>query len=276
MKALTGIRLALTLLLAAIVFPLPILIAWPISEQRRRKVMFYPWLVFARGLRRIFLANVTVEGREFAGGPFEHGHLFICNHLSLADTPLLVSVFPLPFIAKRETLKVPIIGQAGYMAGNIVFDRSDQDARRRVIGEAIRRIKEVNSIYLFPEGTRSKTGIPKAEPYWAMICAAWDEGIDVVPMAIHGSRDVLRRPTARVRIKLSAPIKCADHPDRDQFARACWNRVLEMFYELKAVAETGVPREITDVTPSPTLPAVFGDVLEQVVPDVQEKRSPSE
>lgn len=77
MKIITALRVVLMMLWAAACFLLPMAIALPLSERWRRKVMFYPWFVFAHALRYIFGASVTVEGKQFTGGKYENEHLFI-------------------------------------------------------------------------------------------------------------------------------------------------------------------------------------------------------
>jgi 1-acyl-sn-glycerol-3-phosphate acyltransferase len=245
MKFLTAVRLAATILLAALILGPPTLLAVPFRQSVRSRIMFYPFWAFAYLTRYLYSAKVTVAGREFTGGRFGRGHLYVSNHLSLADTPLLVSVYPQPFMAKRETVKVPIIGQAGYMSGNILFDRADPEARKRALRLAVERIRELRSIYVFPEGTRSKTGVPKNEPHLGMMLAAWDENIPVVPIAIYGSQRLLRTFSAKVTIKYSAPLQPRDFATREGFARACWGRVLEMFYELKAAADGTDPSPVS-------------------------------
>ncbi|HNB72446.1 MAG TPA: lysophospholipid acyltransferase family protein [Acidobacteriota bacterium] len=280
MKFITAIRLAVMMVLAAIFFSIPLVIALPLSPKWRRKVMFYPWFGFANSLRLLFGATVQVTGREYVGGEYEQHHLYICNHLSMADIPILVTVYPLPFVAKKEVMKVPIIGWAGLMSGNVSFDRSDPVARKKVVYETLRRIKEVNSIYIFPEGTRSKTGIPKAEPYLSMMAAAWTEKIDVIPMAIHGSKNVLTDLTSDVRIKLDPPMRCADYPNADRFAQACWSRVIEMFYELNADAKaagsrTAIPAEMVPPTPA-TASTRLNEVFESVSQEIHDEPSTTE
>jgi 1-acyl-sn-glycerol-3-phosphate acyltransferase len=245
MKIITGLRLAATLLLAALILLVPAWIALPFRQPMRTRIMTYPFKFFSYLLRWVFGVRLTAEGHEHTRGPLARNHLFISNHLSLADTPLLLSLSPYPFIGKKEVLRVPIIAFAGNIGGNLLFDRADPEDRKRVQRDAIRRIREVSSIYLFPEGTRSKTGEPKPEPYWGLIWTAWQENIAVVPIAIFGSEKIIEQLTTRVWIKYGQPLLPTDFPTKEQFATACWQRVRVMFDELKAAAESLVPGSIT-------------------------------
>lgn len=247
MKVVTGLRLVIVILIAAAVLPIPALIALPFRNQRTRTVILAPaYQVFSYLTRWVFLVRLTVEGREFIGGKYAFGHLNISNHLSFADTPILLSLNPCPMIGKKEAVRVPVIGIVGNVAGNILFDRKDPNDRRRVITETIARLKYAHSIYLFPEGTRSKTGDPKPEPHFGLIWAAWEANIPVLPIALYGSQRTLKQLSTRVSIKFDRPLLPSGFSTREQFAQACWDRVIEMFNELKVAAESYT------VTPRPT------------------------
>ncbi|MFQ3589542.1 MAG: lysophospholipid acyltransferase family protein [Chloracidobacterium sp.] len=238
MKIITGLRLAITLLLAALILLVPAWIALPFRQPLRTRIMTYPFQFFSYLLRWVFGVRLTADGHQHTRGALMKNHLFISNHLSLADTPLLLSLSPYPFIGKKEVLSVPIIAFAGNVGGNLLFDRKDPEDRKRVQRAAVQRMREVSSIYLFPEGTRSKTGEPKPEPHWGLIWTAWQENIGVVPIAIFGSEKILEQLTTRVWIKYGQPLLPADFPTKEQFATACWQRVCVMFEELKTSAET--------------------------------------
>jgi 1-acyl-sn-glycerol-3-phosphate acyltransferase len=239
MKVVTGLRLVIVILIAAAVLIPPALVALPFRSQRTRTAILAPaFQFFSYLLRLVFCIRLRVEGREYMGGKYTFGHLLISNHLSLADTPLLLSLHPCPMIGKKEAVKVPVIGVVGNIAGNILFDRKDPNDRRRVITETIQRIRDVHSIYLFPEGTRSKTGDPKPEPHFGLIWAAWEANIPVLPIAIYGSQRTLRQFTTRVLVKFDTPLLPSGFGTREQFAQACWDRVIEMFNELKVAAES--------------------------------------
>ncbi len=240
MKIITALRLATTILLAALILLVPALVALPFRQPARTRIMTYPFQLFSYLLRWIFGVRLAAEGQRHTRGPLMKNHLFISNHLSLADTPLLLSLSPYPFIGKKEVRSVPIIAFAGNIGGNLLFDRDDPEDRKRIHRDAVRRMREVSSIYLFPEGSRSKTGEPKPEPRWGLIWTAWQENIGIVPIAIFGSEKVFEQLTTRVWIKYGQPLLPADFSTKEQFAVACWQRVHVMFNELKAAAKATV------------------------------------
>ena len=86
--------------------------------------------------------------------PLQQPTLFVGNHLSYLDIPLLMSQVPVVFLGKAEIAKWPILGSAGQLAG-VVFVKRDSDGSRR---EATRAILDClqnrgMSLGLFPAGT---------------------------------------------------------------------------------------------------------------------------
>lgn len=104
-------------------------------------------------------ARLDVEGLENLNCDFKRPYLFICNHLSNSDGLLLNKVLEkekIIFIAgkKLESNSLTNLGFKIVRSIPILPNSPDKDAIKRVIGV----IKEGNSILIFPEGTRSRTG----------------------------------------------------------------------------------------------------------------------
>ncbi len=85
--------------------------------------------------------------------------VYIANHKGLFDTVTLVSTINDPCIAivKREVERMPIISRWVRALGCIYLDRDDIRQSLEAILEGIKELKEGQSIFIFPEGTRSKT-----------------------------------------------------------------------------------------------------------------------
>lgn len=84
----------------------------------------------------------------------EPGVLFVGNHISYLDIPLLMSFTKdISFVAKAEIAKWPIIGPAAIFAGT-VFVRRDSLNSRKAAREAIERaLAQGKRIAIFPSGT---------------------------------------------------------------------------------------------------------------------------
>jgi 1-acyl-sn-glycerol-3-phosphate acyltransferase len=239
MRVVDALRIAVGFFLAVVTFTVPIAIGWMVPMAWRRAIFYLPWLVFARGICIIFRIERQISGCEQIKPGFHRRRLFICNHQSALDIPLLVSIYPLPFLTKRENLYIPFLGLAGLLAGSVSFNRKNAGERRRVLQKIIDRVSRHTSLYIFPEGTRSRTGEIQQRIFPALLRAAWRAGIDVVPIAIDGSLQVIghRPPAGRrypVAIKIGPVIEAGRFSDDRAFADHCWQQVVSQFRSLRS------------------------------------------
>ena len=152
--------------------------------------------------------------------------IFIGNHASLFDPPLMISTLPCRpvFMAKRELARVPFLGWVIWLADFIFIDRGHRGAARRSLKQAARRIRAGQSIVAFPEGTRSRDGhlLPfKKGPF----LLALEAGVPVVPFAIQGGPEILPKGTWRVQggpylIRLGAPLEPGDYANPEALRMA--------------------------------------------------------
>jgi 1-acyl-sn-glycerol-3-phosphate acyltransferase len=130
-----------------------ILIEW---ATRRLKVV-YPVSVFGgRVWLRLIGVRVQVKGEE----NLERGraYVLISNHRSYIDPPALLSFLKkrLGFIAKKELLKVPVLGQGMRYVNAIAIDRSNRVRAIQTMQTAAERLRSGISYIVFAEGTRAK------------------------------------------------------------------------------------------------------------------------
>lgn len=168
--------------------------------------------------------------------------LYIANHQSYIDIPLIITKFQVPPIMKKEVLYIPIIGLVGYASGALVVSRSRNDSRRKVFEQTKRRIlKEEIGIQYYPEGTRSKLAHPKpdSEIKKTLIYFAYDNNVPVIPVSMYGTRGVLTkmgtiRPNRHLGVIVHHELHPSDFPDRETFAKAAWDKVLVGYDEMRA------------------------------------------
>ncbi len=88
-------------------------------------------------------------------------YLVVSNHISTFDPMLAITrlkLDPLICVTKKENLKIPICGSFIHHAGFIPLDRRDSHSAVQMVKTATEYLKEnQSSIYICPEGTRSKT-----------------------------------------------------------------------------------------------------------------------
>jgi 1-acyl-sn-glycerol-3-phosphate acyltransferase len=185
------------------------------------------WLLAPRYIRSTawcFGIRRDLQGWEALPMDVRNGQrpaVFIGNHASLFDPPLMISTLPCQpvFMAKRELARVPFLGWVMWLAGFIFIDRGRRGAARRSLKKAAARIRAGQSIVAFPEGTRSRDGhlLPfKKGPF----LLAMEASVPVVPFAIQGGPEILPKGTWRVQagpylIRVGAPLEPGDftHPE---------------------------------------------------------------
>jgi 1-acyl-sn-glycerol-3-phosphate acyltransferase len=80
--------------------------------------------------------------------------IFVANHRSYLDIPVCYLAMPQPFrfIGKAELGKLPLFGFM-YRKLHILVDRESKMARMRALILAGQRLKQGNSLFIYPEGT---------------------------------------------------------------------------------------------------------------------------
>lgn len=101
--------------------------------------------------------NVTVIGAENIP---DEPCVFMGNHTSILDCPLLIVTAKrsVGFIAKKELMKVPVLGYWIKQSKCVPIDRENVREAIKVINQGVQNIKDGHSMAVFPEGTRSPDG----------------------------------------------------------------------------------------------------------------------
>ena len=107
--------------------------------------------IFHKLLLWLINVNVEVEGKS---NPGDVPTLYISNHLSYLDIPVLGSKLNGRFIAKNEISNWPIMGYLSKI-GNTIFINRNLSFLKRNKSIIYDFISKGNSIILFPEGTTS-------------------------------------------------------------------------------------------------------------------------
>ncbi len=103
--------------------------------------------------------KVDVHNFEIMDQP-HGGRIYVMNHISMDDicTMIQISQKPLHFISKIENEKAIAIGLGCRGIDCYFIDRKDARQSLKVLRQAAEDAKHGEDIFLFPEGTRSKTG----------------------------------------------------------------------------------------------------------------------
>ena len=156
----------------------------------------------ARLWSRLILATSLVRVRRRGLEnlvPGQH-YVYVANHQSYMDIPILFAYLPVPFriMAKASLFSIPIVGWHLRRTGNLPISFTNVRADARRLLEAVRYIREGHSIVVFPEGRRSVSGGIE-EFKTGIFLAALKAGAPIIPVTIRGTRRVLPRDSWTIR-----------------------------------------------------------------------------
>ena len=150
-----------------------------------------PAIIWARTLCALSLVHIKVQGHENIDP--KASYIFVANHQSLYDMPLVYGWLKNNFkwIIKKEFRKMPIMGKTCELMGHIFIDRSNPMRAKHSLDLAKQNLKQGNSsIFLFPEGTRTRTGQIGKFKRGAFTIAS-DLHLPIVPVTINGAFNAL-------------------------------------------------------------------------------------
>lgn len=185
-----------------------------LATRRRDVALRMAARCWAPGLTGGAGARLVVEGADAVD--WSRPYLLVSNHQSVIDICALFQAVPVPlhFLLKQEMAKVPFVGWYARACGMLFIERDNPRAGPRLRREAAALLGDGHTLCLFPEGTRSRTGV--VAPFkGGGFQSAIDAGVDVLPVAIDGAGDVLPPEGFRVRagvitVRFGAPLPTGD------------------------------------------------------------------
>lgn len=140
-------QLRLAFRLAALVLTLLVLLVLHGLWQLFRLPSPWPRL-FLGSFGRIAGARVRVTGT-----PLRRDVVFLANHLSWIDIPVLAGVTGTTFIAKAELAAIPVIGWLCTLNHTLFVRRGDRMGVGEQVASIARALADGWAVTLFPEGT---------------------------------------------------------------------------------------------------------------------------
>ena len=142
-------------------------------------------------------AKIIVNGLENI--PKDTACLFVANHTSFFDVIISYSFMDRPtgYIAKKEFGKYPSLHAWMCFIRCLFIDRKDVKQGMKTILKAVEYLKSGINIFVFPEGTRSKTGemLPFKEGSMKM---AEKSGCPIIPIAISNTASMFENHFPRI------------------------------------------------------------------------------
>lgn len=218
-------RTAIAMLFVGIATPVGALLFFPWTWLTGSANALYATAMWiARNGLRLAGVHVEIEGKEHIDPGATY--IFMCNHVSNLDPPVLIVNLPRrsSVLVKKELFQVPILGQAMRLGDLVPVDRRNREAAVNSMREAEAVMAKGLNMMVFPEGTRSRDGrlLPfKKGPFYL----AMDSGVPVVPVTILGSETLMPKGSSlihpgRVRLVFHKPLLPSQFSDKEELIAA--------------------------------------------------------
>jgi 1-acyl-sn-glycerol-3-phosphate acyltransferase len=181
------------------------------------------WIAHA-GVRA---AGIRTEIRGLEHVPDGRSCIFMCNHVSNLDPPVVLPLLPgrSSVLLKKELMGIPILGRAMRMGQFVPVERGQRrDAAKASVNAAAGALRSGLHILVFPEGTRSLDGRLsnfKKGPFYL----ALETGAPIVPIAVAGTERMMKKGSAAItpgvaRVQLLPVIESSEYATREELMRA--------------------------------------------------------
>lgn len=180
------------------------------------------------------------------GLPSDRTVLFVSNHISWSDIPIIGSLAPIRFLSKAEVGRWPLIGWLAREAGTLFIQRGGGQARR-VRDQITENLTAGENVLVYPEGTTS-AGLTVLPFHGLLLKAAPESNTPVQPVTIAYRRAgrpdhlspfigddefhnhllrILKQPSAKVDVIFHPTVEAAEGTSTSEFAARLRDAVLE-------------------------------------------------
>jgi 1-acyl-sn-glycerol-3-phosphate acyltransferase len=169
-------------------------------------------------LLRIALSPVRVVGAENFHPAL--AAVYVSNHLSYMDTPVVLSKLPFQFriLARHDLFKIPFIGWYLQRSGQIPVDSTSLRSTLASLNRGVKALRAGMPLVIFPEGGRSVDGHLQdflSGPAYMAIRAQ----VPIVPMALIGTYELMPMHTYHLTPRpllliVGAPISTAGYTSK--------------------------------------------------------------
>lgn len=206
------------------------------------------WALFLTG------SKMKIRGREKIR--LDRNYIYMPNHQGNADPVAAFISIPhdVKAIAKKEFFKTPILSAACRLERFIPVDRKNHESAVRSVEQSIRQLLAGDSFLIYPEGTRTKTGVMGGFRKGGFI-AAIRANVPIVPVTIDGCYDIMKKGEFKIRpgritVTFHEPIEVSDYTleDRDRLleeVRAAIISGLEFPHRMEAEQDVARPDPVS-------------------------------
>lgn len=203
-----------------------------VRGKRRRNEMINKWVprwartnLWIYGIKVDARGSYANDGRLYpACGANGVGRIFVMNHRSGLDIPILLAVAEAHVISRHDLATWPLLGSSARRVGTLFVDRESRRSGASVLKEVARVLANGEAVAMFPEGT-VHAGDEVYEFRPGAFNTARRADAEIVPLGIaydddaayyrkepfmtHAKR-IAGLPRLRVAIEIGAPFQVAD------------------------------------------------------------------
>ncbi len=212
------------------------LLVLPFPAKQREQLFFIPIPFLTSTLLRIGALCHIIQKDQRDPNLKKHfkgkSVLYIANHNSMIDVPLLNTTHPITTLMKFEVLYIPFMTLPSIACGAITVKRKDAQSRRAAFYKSCERLQNGRPVFYFPEGTRGRgQGIkPYENIHLPLLKTAYKLGVPVVPITLRNTKDLLHykyliKPFHTLEIITHNYIQPEHFKDEESFTRTCWQQV---------------------------------------------------
>lgn len=184
------------------------------------------------------ILGVKVDTRKYPKIENLGSCVFIANHQNNYDMVVAADIVQpkTVTVGKKSLALIPFFGQLYYLTGNILIDRNNKSKARDTINLVVKEIKKRGiSIWMFPEGTRSKGRglLPfKTGAFKAAIAA----GVPIVPICVSDTNDIKlnRLNNGHMIVEMLSPIETKNlrKEDARTLMEQCYQQMSEKIAQI--------------------------------------------
>lgn len=127
---------------------------------------------------RIIGLRLRVAGKEHSGAA-----LWVANHVSWLDIPVIGGSGNIEFLSKAEIRQWPVIGWLAEKSGTLFIHRGGKNASQNAAGKISQRILGGRNVLVFPEATTTD-GCDVRRFHARLFAPVIDHKLDVQPISI--------------------------------------------------------------------------------------------
>ncbi len=193
------LRAIYSILTLVVITPVLTLLVYAFYLVRRSKEDGYRMIrLWANSL--LFANRVRVTAYHSERIPQKPGAVYMSNHRSNSDIPILMSATPvrISFVSKASLKHIPFLGWSMRIVDMVFIDRSRPERAIQSLKDAASQIRTGTNIIIFPEGTRSRDGKNMGPFKKGGFHLAMEAGVPIQPVIVVGSEKVMPRGSAKI------------------------------------------------------------------------------